>query len=167
MDSATATPDTSTPRRRATALYVALGVLLVVCGLVFLVGLVSTPSRSADQAKNLAFLRTIAVFPKSTLIATNTYKLSPDGDMVGEGFLNPSPGYATELTYLLPRGVDLKTAVAFYRREFKRHGWTAQEGDNTSDPYVAGVYLIARADGVFIIQLDVFERRDGRIVAVL
>lgn len=89
--------------------------------------------------------------------------------MFAEGFLNPSPGYATGQTFLLRRGATPKSAVAFYRDELERHGWTVEvfadcTGWAPTDPG-CGRSPWANGDTEFVTGVFVYRRADGRIVA--
>jgi hypothetical protein len=78
--------------RSAAATGVAAVLVCGSIGAVFGLGFAAQPDKAADEAQNLAFLRTIARPPGSILVGTRTSRRYPDGDMFAEGFLNPSPG---------------------------------------------------------------------------
>lgn len=134
--------------------------------LVFADGFASQPDRDADVARDVAFKRSIARYPGSTLVI----RRYPDGDIAAEGFLNPSPGYTATLTYRLPAAATKQTAVAHYRRELERRGWTTTVSVNCSGDDVVyevcgqRVVKAVDRDGDAVLYVDVYRRRsDGRV----
>jgi hypothetical protein len=155
---------------RLVAVVAAVVVLAGMTAVVFAHGFASQPDREADVARDVAFKRTIAPYPGSTLVDTLVLRHHPDGDMVAEGFLNPSPGYSATLTYRLPAGATKQLAVAHYRRELERHGWETRVSGNCSGDdivyEVCGQRVIEAldTDGNTVVWVDVYRRRaDGRV----
>lgn len=159
--------------RPRTSLLIGAAMVCGTTGIVFALGFCAQPDRRSDDAENIASKRTIASYPDAELVETTTYRLHPDGDVFEEGFLNPAPGYGTDLTFLLPRSATQDTGVQHYRRAFGRHGWTVEESHDCSDWYrtsdgVCGRNLLARnEDGAFVCDVVVYRGADGRIRAVL
>ena len=145
---------------------------LVVCagiGLVFVVGFAQRPDRRADEAKNLHFLSSVHRYPGSIPTGTASHALAPSGDMLDEGFINPSPGYGTDLTFLLPSSVTVQQAVVFYRSEFQRHGWPVQEyaKDCSSVPPACGQTVVAHRRRRNVVAVLVYPLANGRITAIV
>ena len=160
--------------RRLVAAIVALVLVAGMTGLVFARGFADQPDRRADEARNLAFKRTISRYPGATLVRKDTYAVSPDGDSFAQGFLNPSPGYATSLTFMLPRGATMETAVRHYRRAFADLGWTTRVMANCSGDdiiyEVCGEKVIEAFDrnGEYVAYVSIYRRRaDRRLFADL
>jgi hypothetical protein len=146
-------------------------VLCVGIGLMFVGGFEQRPDRRADEAKNLRFLGTLRRVPGSIPTRHASFKLRPSGDMFDEGFLNPSPGYGTVVTFLLPPSTTLRQGAAFYRREFGRHGWPVQEYDTDCtgvrgrNAPSCGLNIAARLHMREIVDVLVYPRADGRVEA--
>jgi hypothetical protein len=155
----------------AVAAVVAVAVVSGMTAVVFAQGYAAQPDRAADEARNLAFLRTFEHPRGSALVESETYATYPSGDSFEVGFLNPYTGYSTRQTWLLPRGTNLPDAVVFYRRELRRHGWaTHVEVDCTGVSDLesqCGRDVWASRDGEYVKSVFIYYRPDGRLAAVV
>jgi hypothetical protein len=149
----------------------AVAVPALVTALVFAEGFASQPDKEADLARSRAFLETFEHPAGLKLIRTETIESYRDGDIGQVGFLNPYKGYYLVETWLLPRGTTRDSALAFYRDELERHGWTVQDQPwdctGISDPNQCEVDLLAYSGGEYVTGIAVVGRPDDRITASL
>jgi hypothetical protein len=154
--------------------FAAAGALAVFAGsaiLVLLLGYSGQPDRSESKAVNLAALQKVRIFPGAELRQSDLYSLRPIGDIFGEGFLNPSPGYSLEREYLLPAGTPLSEAAAHYIAQFRRNGWVVHRsgcGVDIEGHQIPACINLYADDGNDDTPVSVqITRKDARIVATL
>lgn len=142
-----------------------------VTALVFAWGFASQPDRAADLARSRAFLEAFRHPAGASLVRNEILEIYPDGDIAEVGFLNPYQGYGLAQTWLLPRGATRDSALAFYRDELERHGWTVEDQPwdctGIDDPNQCEVDLLAYSDGEHVVSIGVVGREDGRIISFL